>query len=202
MAKARRTGTARTTKRKPARPRAAKRGSSARTRARATKRPTVAARRAVATAAQPAAVQAPPPQAPAPAPARKPTYHEAVGLYERGLQALQRRDFSAAANALRLVIQQYPDERELLERARLYLKVCERELEPREPVSRTADEWVYEATIALNADQESVAVQHLQRALTENARHDHAHYMASAWTTRCRKSKVDANKEQDRKSVV
>jgi hypothetical protein len=52
-------------------------------------------------------------------------------MYERGLQALQRRDFAASAEALRNVIQRYPDERELLERARLYLKVCERELEPR-----------------------------------------------------------------------
>jgi tetratricopeptide (TPR) repeat protein len=183
MAKARRT-TARTSKRKPARQRPAKRGASARTRTRTQKRPTAAARRAVAAPVQPSVVQAPAPQASAPAPARKPTYHEAVGLYERGLQALQRRDFGAAANALRLVIQQYPDERELLERARLYLKVCERELEPREPVSRTADEWVYEATVALNADQEAVAVQHLQRALTENPRHDHAHYMMAVASAR------------------
>jgi Tfp pilus assembly protein PilF len=122
--------------------------------------------------------------APAPAPARKPTYHEAVALYERGLQALQRRDFAAAANALRSVIQQYPDERELLERARLYLKVCERELEPREATPRTADEWVYAATVALNAGNEPLAEQHLRRALTENARHDHAHYMMAVASTR------------------
>ncbi len=63
-------------------------------------------------------------------------------MYERGLQALQRRDFAAAADALRNVIERYPDERELLERARLYLKVCERELEPKEPAPKTADEWV------------------------------------------------------------
>ena len=120
----------------------------------------------------------------APAPARKPTYHEAVALYERGLQALQRRDFGAAADALRSVIQQYPDERELLERARLYLKVCERELEPREAAPRTADEWVYAATVALNAGKESLAQQHLQRALAENPRHDHAHYMMAVASSR------------------
>jgi hypothetical protein len=40
-------------------------------------------------------------------------------MYERGLQALQRRDFAAAAEALRNVIARYPDERVLLERARL-----------------------------------------------------------------------------------
>ena len=98
-------------------------------------------------------------------------------MYERGLQALQRRDFAASAEALRNVIERYPDERELLERARLYLKVCERELEPKEPAPKTADEWVYAATVALNAGDEANALRHLQRALTADARHDHAHYM-------------------------
>ena len=106
-------------------------------------------------------------------------------MYERGLQALQRRDFAASADALRTVIERYPDERELLERARLYLKVCERELEPKEPAPKTADEWVYAATVALNAgDEANALLQHLQRALTEDARHDHAHYMMAVASTR------------------
>jgi len=129
-------------------------------------------------------VQAAPPPAPPPPPPRKPTYHEAVAMYERGLQALQRRDFAAAAEALRTVIERYPDERELLERARLYLKVCERELEPKEPTPKTADEWVYAATVALNAGDEATAQRHLQRALTEDARHDHAHYMMAVVSVR------------------
>ena len=98
-------------------------------------------------------------------------------MYERGLQALQRRDFAASADALRIVIERYPDERELLERARLYLKVCERELEPKEPSPKTADEWVYAATVAQNSGDDATALRHLQRALAEDARHDHAHYM-------------------------
>src|SRR5262245_40139491 len=126
----------------------------------------------------------PAPPAPAPPPVRKPTYHEAVAMYERGLQALQRRDFAASAEALRNVIERYPDERELLERARLYLKVCERELEPKVPTPKTPDEWVYAATVAFNAGDESTAVRHLQRALTEDARHDHAHYMMAVVSVR------------------
>jgi tetratricopeptide (TPR) repeat protein len=105
-------------------------------------------------------------------------------MYERGLQALQRRDFAASADALRNVIERYPDERELLERARLYLKVCERELEPKEPAPKTADEWAYAATVALNAGDESTAIRHLQRALAEDARHDHAHYMMAVVAAR------------------
>ena len=105
-------------------------------------------------------------------------------MYERGLQALQRRDFAASADALRTVIERYPDERELLERARLYLKVCERELEPKEPAPKTADEWVYAATVALNAGDEAAALLHLQRALAADARHDHAHYMMAVASAR------------------
>jgi len=183
MAKSRRvTKKTRTSSRKPAR--GAKRGAVGnRPERKAGPRPS--ATKAAKTPAKPVKpVQAPPPPAPPAPPVRKPTYHEAVAMYERGLQALQRRDFAASAEALRTVIERYPDERELLERARLYLKVCERELEPKEPAPKTADEWVYAATVALNAGDESTAHRHLQRALTEDARHDHAHYMMAVVSVR------------------
>ena len=144
-------------------------------------------------------VVAPPPP-PAPPPPRKPTYHEAVALYERGLQALQRRDFAASADALRTVIERYPDERELLERARLYVKVCERELEPREPAPKTADEWVYAATVSLNQGDEANALLHLQRALAADARHDHAHYMMAVASTR--RNDVNAALDHLRRAVA
>jgi Tfp pilus assembly protein PilF len=169
MAKSRRASSARISARKPARGKATP----------------YAGRPARADAVRPVAVQArPAPPEPPSAPARKPTYHEAVALYERGLQALQRHDFAAAADALRNVIERYPDERELLERARLYLKVCERELMPRQTDPRTAEERVYAATVALNDGDESAAVHHLQRALSEDPEHDHAHYMMAVAMTR------------------
>jgi Tfp pilus assembly protein PilF len=135
----------------------------------------------------------------APTPPKKPTYHEAVSLYERGLQALQRRDFAAAAEALRNVIARYPDERELLERARLYLKVCERELEPREQAPKTADDWVYAATVALNSADEPAALHHLTRALEANPRHDHAHYMMAV--AAARRSELERSLEHLRQAV-
>src|SRR3954447_1593166 len=195
MAKSRRVTKSRTSARKPARA-AKKRAPAARRRpARAKAARPSASRTASARSTKPgpkapakavvksAPVVAPPP-APAPPPPRKPTYHEAVAMYERGLQALQRRDFAASADALRNVIERYPDERELLERARLYLKVCERELEPKEPTPKTPDEWVYAATVSLNRGDEAAALRHLQRAVTEDARHDHAHYMMAVVSAR------------------
>ena len=107
-----------------------------------------AARTALAPSAEP--VAAPPAQPPQPPP-RKPSFYEAVAIYERGVQALQRHDFEGAATFFRTVLERYPEERELLERARLYLRVCERETERRQPVPKTPAERVYAATVALNS---------------------------------------------------
>jgi Tfp pilus assembly protein PilF len=110
-------------------------------------------------------------------PARKPGFYEAVAIYERGVQALQRHDFQAAAGFFRTVLDRYPDERELLERARLYLRVCERETERQQPVPKSPAERVYAATVALNSGDHNGAFDHLQRALSEDPDSDHAHYI-------------------------
>jgi Tfp pilus assembly protein PilF len=115
--------------------------------------------------------------APPPIPAKKPAYYEAIAIYETGVRALQRHDFAAAAEQFRSVIQGYPDERELLERARLYLRVCERETANRPAGPRTPDERVYAATVALNAGDPDAALAHLRQALGDAPQHDHGHYI-------------------------
>lgn len=114
------------------------------------------------------------PTAPA---ARKPAYYEAIAIYEAGVRALQRRDFRGAAGHFRSVIERFPDERELLERARLYLQVCERETATRPAGPSTPQERVYAATVALNAGDADSALTHLKRALTEDPGNDYAHYI-------------------------
>ena len=110
-------------------------------------------------------------------PVRKPGFYEAVAIYERGVQALQRHDFQAAAGFFRTVLERYPEERELLERARLYLRVCERETSRAPSAPKTPAERVYAATVALNSGDHTGALDHLQRALGEDPESDHAHYI-------------------------
>jgi tetratricopeptide (TPR) repeat protein len=117
---------------------------------------------------------------PPPPPARKPAFYEALALYESGVRALQRHDFDTGASGFRDVIQRYPDERELVERARLYLQVCERETARRPaPGPQTPAESVYAATVALNAGDSDGALVHLRRALEQDPDSDHAHYIMS-----------------------
>lgn len=114
---------------------------------------------------------------PVPAPAPRPTYLEAVTTYERGLEALQRHDYARAAELLKRVLDRFPDERELTERAGLYLKVCERQIQPVASAPRTIDERVYAATLALNSGAYDEAVEHLRHVDAQAPENDAAQYM-------------------------
>lgn len=100
-----------------------------------------------------------------------------MALYERGLLALQQRRFEEAAALLRDVVERYPDEGELIDRARLYLRICERETRPPPTPPQTFDEHLYAATVALNAGDTESALSHLEAAASLRPDHDHLHYM-------------------------
>lgn len=103
---------------------------------------------------------------------------------------MQRREFEVAAEHFRQVIQRYPEERELLERAHLFLRVSERQTaRPAAPPPET--DHVYAATVALNAGDHATALTYLQRALSVNDEDDHAHYiMAVALTAAGRRNEA------------
>lgn len=180
MAKQRRATSTRTGKTKAtARKAAPRRGSSRPSKPKSSaKRPS--ARPSPAKRSAPPRPVPPPTPSPPPAPPRKPGFYEAVAIYERGVQGLQRHDFAGAAELFRTVIERYPEERELLERARLYLRVCERETARTIPPPETPGEQVIAATVSLNAGDYVTALHHLQRALKTDPENDHAHYIMSA----------------------
>jgi tetratricopeptide (TPR) repeat protein len=110
-------------------------------------------------------------------PQRRSTYFEAVSLYERGLEALQRHDYRGATDLLESVLLQYPEEKELHERVRLYLNICRRQVTPVEAAPQTVAERLYAATLALNGGQYDEALHHLRLARDEDPDNDHALYM-------------------------
>jgi len=113
----------------------------------------------------------------APGAQRRSTYFEAVALYERGVESLQRHDYRQASAILESVLRQYPEEKELHERVRLYLNVCQRQATPRVPDPQTIDERLYAATLAINGGQYDQAIAHLRLVRDEDPDNDHAIYM-------------------------
>ena len=104
-------------------------------------------------------------------------YFEAVALYERGLAALQRHAYKEATDLLESVLRRYPEERELHERVRLYLNICQRQATQRETAPQTIDERLYAATLSINGGQYDQAISHLRLVRDEDPDNDHAIYM-------------------------
>jgi tetratricopeptide (TPR) repeat protein len=113
----------------------------------------------------------------APSPPRRTTYVEAVALYERGLEALQRHQFAEAAAFFESVLRQYPEEKELHERVRLYLNICQRQATPKEATPQTQEERLYAATLAINGGRYDQAISNLRLVRDEDPDNDHALYM-------------------------
>ena len=110
-------------------------------------------------------------------PSRRTTYVEAVGVYERGLEALQRHDYRAANGLFETVLRQYPEEKELLERVRLYLNICQRQMSHRESTPQTIEERLFASTIAINGGRYDEALSQLHLVRDEDPDNDHALYM-------------------------
>lgn len=121
-------------------------------------------------------VRPPAPAVPS-APARRTTYIEAVGVYERGLEALQRHDYREAAGLFETVLRQYPEEKELHERVRLYLNICQRQTSRHEPAPQTIEERLFASTIAINGGRYDEALSQLHLVRDEDPDNDHALYM-------------------------
>ena len=110
----------------------------------------------------------------------RPGYLEALGLYEQGVAAVQAHDYARASSVLRSVLSRYPEEKDLHERVRLYLNVCDRHMAPRAASPSTPEERVFAATLAVNAGKLDEALEHLRRASIESPDHDHALYMLAS----------------------
>jgi tetratricopeptide (TPR) repeat protein len=125
------------------------------------------------------------PTAAADDPQYRSSYLEAVALYEQAVQTLQQRDFPRAAELLGQVVRAYSQEKELVERARLYLGLCERHIRPPDAEPQSISERLYAATLALNAAEIDRAIGYLERVLEDDRANDRALYMlASAYAAR------------------
>ena len=138
--------------------------------------------RALTASAQPAGTPVRTPAVPAAAsattsPPRRSTYIEAVALYERGLDRLQRHDYKGAVDLFESVLRQYPEEKELHERVRLYLNICQRQTTREDPAPQTIDERLFASTIAVNGGRYDEAISHLRLVRDEDPDNDHALYM-------------------------
>lgn len=99
-------------------------------------------------------------------------------VFERGFRALQERNFPEATRLFSSIFDAYPDEKELHERGRVYLAICERRTASKdEQKPRTFEERLNSATVAINRGAFDEALKLLRTLERENGGNDLVHYM-------------------------
>ncbi len=115
------------------------------------------------------------PQGAPPAPAGP--SQAAVALFQQGMEALQRHDYSGAAGRFRTLLEQHESEGALLERVRVFLARAEQELSRRPAVPSTLEERLTAATAALNNGDQDGAESLARAVLAQDPHQDLALYL-------------------------
>jgi len=96
------------------------------------------------------------------------------------MEALQRHAYGEASTAFDAVVMGFPQERGLLDRARVYRDLCARESARRPAAPKTIEERLTAATAALNNDDDAAAEELARSVLGDDPKHDLALYLLAA----------------------
>jgi tetratricopeptide (TPR) repeat protein len=105
-------------------------------------------------------------------------YQQALDAFERAVKALGRKDFDRAHDLLDGLIDGFADHQELVERAKTYRALCERER--KHPRPKTFEELLNYGVVLHNRGDFQHAVKYLRQALDIHPRNENALYCMAA----------------------
>jgi tetratricopeptide (TPR) repeat protein len=118
------------------------------------------------------------------APPPEPTPSPAVELFQKAFKHLNKKDFARAAALLDQLIEGYPEERDVVERARAYKVVCERSTERRPSRPKTFDDLLHYGIFHHNRGEYQEALKYLNQAAEIHPRNEHVLYCLAAAAAR------------------
>jgi tetratricopeptide (TPR) repeat protein len=108
---------------------------------------------------------------------------QAIEVFEKGVKAVGKRDFERAQAAFDEVIGSYPEERDVVERARAYRAVCERSLSEAKRANyrpKGFEDLVNQGVYLHNRGEYEEALKFLRQAADMHPRNDHVLYCLAA----------------------
>ncbi len=104
----------------------------------------------------------------------------ALGHLEKAIKLIYHKDFKKARVELKLLLENYPAEQEILARARTYMQICNREdASHRKPVIGN-DQLYTLGVLEHNQGDFENAIFHFRQSLEKNASADHIYYSLAA----------------------
>ena len=100
--------------------------------------------------------------------------------FERGVSLLHKRNYSDALGRFQLIMDQYPDEKELADRTRCYLQICRSMLDNKAPQPKKPEEFFYHGVMKANEADFDAAVGYLDRALQASPKDEKVLYVLAS----------------------
>ena len=105
---------------------------------------------------------------------------QALLEYDRALLLLRKREFADAADGFKAILKSHPQEKEIADRCRVYLRVCERDLGEKVMPLKRVEDYYYQAILECNRQRYDEALKHLDRALKMNPKDDRLLYVLAS----------------------
>ena len=125
------------------------------------------------------------PRKPAKAPATTATntwmiHEKALKEFERGVAQLQRQNYPEALERFQAVVQGHPQEKELLDRAQVYIRICKEMGDRKVAQPKTTEETFYFGVLKANEADYDEAVSLFERALQAAPKDEKIHYVMAS----------------------
>lgn len=110
---------------------------------------------------------------------------QAIDIFEKAMKAMGKHDYERAREHFDSLVEGFPEERDLLERARSYRAVCERALDKRPAFKpKTFDEMLHHGVYLHNRGEFEEALKFLRQAAEIHPRNEHVLYCMAATAAR------------------
>ena len=108
----------------------------------------------------------------------------AVDMFEKALKALNRKDFERSRELLDQLEESFPEEKEVIERARAYKAICDRSLGRRTTRPKTFEDLLKYGIYHHNRGEYQEALKFLNQAAEIHPRNEHVLYCVAAAAAR------------------
>lgn len=96
---------------------------------------------------------------------KKDDYQKALSLYSQAIKDFRKGDYEKAAASFESLIEKFPEEYELADRARVYLTICKKGVKKETVALKTLDDYLFYSQMKINQADYEGALKLLEKAL-------------------------------------
>ena len=112
--------------------------------------------------------------------ARKDTYQKALTAFEQVMKVFHKGDYEKASELLGAYLEKYDSENELVDRAKMYLKICDGHVKKDEVSLKSFDDYYQNGVFRANQGEYEVALEMLTKAQSIEPKEGKIFYLLSS----------------------